>query len=94
MTKQLNNGLFTLHLNQDGYFTLESNDKIYLQLPSKNVKTLGIQDNYVIDFIFILDNDELQDMTNKNQLNELENIGLLKSYQEGNTSIFLSLIHI
>ena len=35
-----------------------------------------------------MDNDELQDMTNKNQLNELENIGLLKSYQEGNTSIF------
>lgn len=88
MTKQLNNVLFTLHLNQDGYFTLESNDKIYLQLPSKNVKTLGIQDNYVTDFIFILDNNELQDMTNKNQLNELDNIGLLKSYQECNTSIF------
>lgn len=79
---------FTLHLNQDGNFTLETSDKIHLKLPSKSVKTLGIQDNYVIDFIFILDNDELQDMTNKNQLNELENIGLLKSYQEDNTSIF------
>jgi hypothetical protein len=63
--KTIEQQTFTLHLNEDGNFTLESNGQIYLQLPSKNVKTLGIQDNYVNDFIFILDNDELQDMTNK-----------------------------
>lgn len=32
---------FTLHLNQDGNFTLETSDKIHLKLPSKSVKTLA-----------------------------------------------------
>ena len=36
--KTIEQQTFTLHLNEDGNFTLESNGQIYLQLPSKKCK--------------------------------------------------------
>ena len=90
MTNSLNQQTFeqfTLHLNQDGYFILKSNEQNHLQVSSKSVIAISVQDNYVTNFIFCLDiNDNSQE--NVGVLNQLKDVGLLHNCQYGEKLAF------